>query len=135
MVQTYPSLPTRRSFLLTLTGGLAILGIAAAGCSPADQAASKSYEARLAEHLTAQDATMYGAFWCPHCADQKELFGEAVETVPYVECDPEGENAQPELCREKDIQGYPTWEINGEFYPGTQSLEELARLSGFEEQP
>ncbi|HEY9887867.1 MAG TPA: hypothetical protein V6D02_05660, partial [Candidatus Obscuribacterales bacterium] len=59
---------------------------------------------------------------------------EAVDDIQYVECDPEGENAQPQLCREKDIQGYPTWEIDGEFYSGTQSLEELARLSGFEEQ-
>jgi len=137
MAQVYRYLPqTRRSLLLTLISGLAILGIVATGCSPAvEDTASKSYEEKLAEHLTAQDATMYGAFWCPHCADQKELFGEAVEDIQYVECDPEGENAQPELCREKNIEGYPTWEIDGQLYPGTQPLEELARLSGFEEQP
>jgi hypothetical protein len=76
---------------------------------------------------------MYGAFWCPHCADQKDLFGSAVDDVPYVECDPEGENAQPQLCRDKDIEGYPTWEIDGELYPGTRSLEELAQLSNFED--
>lgn len=79
---------------------------------------------------------MYGAYWCPHCADQKELFEGAADQVPYVECDPEGENSQAQLCQEKNIQGYPTWEIDGQFYPGVQSLEALAQLSDFKsEQP
>ena len=74
---------------------------------------------------------MYGSFWCPHCEHQKELFGEAVELLPYVECDPDGVDSQAELCQEKEIQGYPTWEIDGEFYVGGRSLEELAQLSDF----
>ena len=74
---------------------------------------------------------MYGAFWCPHCDTQKQLFGGAVTQIPYVECDPEGESAQPQLCQDKGIQGYPTWEIAGEFYPGVHSLETLASLSGY----
>jgi glutaredoxin len=140
---TYIHRPARtyRAALLSLTGCLAVLGLALSSCSPTtdvsssgstELAADAPYEARLANHLTAQEATMYGAFWCPHCQDQKALFGDAADQVPYVECDPEGENAQPELCQTKDIQGYPTWEIDGELYPGTRSLEELAQLSGFE---
>ncbi|NER83769.1 MAG: Vitamin K epoxide reductase, partial [Leptolyngbya sp. SIO1D8] len=95
---------------------------------------SKAYQQALAEHLTDQGAIMYGAYWCPHCANQKELFGAAVKTLPYVECDPEGENAQPQLCQAKNLVGYPTWEINGELYPGVHSLEELAALSDFQEE-
>jgi glutaredoxin len=91
-----------------------------------------SFERQLAEHLTTQNVKMYGAYWCPHCSDQKQMFGDAVNVIPYVECDPTGDNAQPQLCRDKNIQGYPTWEINGQLYPGTQSLEELAKLSGFQ---
>ena len=90
-----------------------------------------SFEVMLAEHLQASGARMYGAFWCHHCENQKALFGEAIDRVPYVECDPEGENSQAQLCQEKAIQGYPTWEINDEFYVGGRSLEELAQLSGF----
>lgn len=136
MVQVFRFPPIPRSRLIALTAGIVLLGLLGTGCTPATDTAAQSYEARLAEHLTEQDATMYGAFWCPHCSDQKELFGEAIEAVPYVECDPEGENAQPELCREKNIEGYPTWEIDGELYPGTRSLEELATLTEFEgEQP
>ncbi len=74
---------------------------------------------------------MYGAFWCPHCNTQKEQFGAAIDAIPYIECDPEGENAQPETCQAKNIQGYPTWEINGQLSPGVKSLGELAELSGF----
>lgn len=34
---------------------------------------------------------MYGAFWCPHCEDQREAFGrEAMADFPYVECFPDG---------------------------------------------
>jgi hypothetical protein len=30
------------------------------------------------------------------------------------------------------VTGYPTWEIEGKFYGGMQSLDELAKLSGFD---
>ena len=29
---------------------------------------------------------MYGLYWCPHCIEQKEMFGDAFHYVPYVEC-------------------------------------------------
>lgn len=111
-----------------------VLGLTVTGCTSLNSEASslsEAYEQQLAEHLTETGAVMYGAFWCPHCADQKALFGEAVEALPYVECDPEGENAQPQLCQAKDLVGYPTWEVNGELYPGVRPLEELASLSDF----
>jgi uncharacterized membrane protein len=86
----------------------------------------------LAEHLKQIDAKMYGAYWCPHCHDQKQLFGRpAFAKITYIECAPEGQNAQPDRCDAAGIQGYPTWEINGQYYSGSQSLAELARLSGY----
>jgi glutaredoxin len=75
---------------------------------------------------------MYGAFWCPHCQDQKAMFGDAAKLLPYVECDPRGEHSQTKLCKEKQIKGFPTWEIDGEFYASVQSLNNLADLSGYE---
>ncbi len=114
-------------------GLMTAIAIAASGCGFAEEKGTvASYEQQLADHLTAQNAKMYGAFWCPHCSEQKSLFGSAANAIPYVECDPEGKNAQPHLCREKNIQGYPTWEINGQLYPGTQPLETLAELSNFQ---
>ena len=114
-----------------------MLGFAATSCSVVasmEDGPSEAYKQQLATHLTEQGAVMYGAFWCPHCERQKALFGEAVGAIPYVECDPAGENAQPELCQSKGLRGYPTWEINGELFPGVHSLTQLAALSQFQEQ-
>ncbi|PZO35998.1 MAG: hypothetical protein DCF19_22605 [Pseudanabaena frigida] len=86
----------------------------------------------LAKHLRKIGAKVYTAYWCPHCHDQKERFGkEAVSQLDIVECDLRGVNPQRELCIAKRIRGFPTWEIDGNFYPGNQPLENLARLSKY----
>jgi len=76
-----------------------------------------------------QSAKLYGAYWCPHCKDQKALFGESVKYINYVECDASGENAKPEECQAAGITGYPTWIINNQKYEGFKKLEELASLT------
>ncbi len=89
-------------------------------------------EIALARHLQQIQAKMYGTYTCPHCHDQKELFGkEAFSFIQYIECSPAGKNAQPKLCQAANIVGVPTWEIQGQFYTGVQSLEKLAEISGY----
>ncbi|MGK7872489.1 MAG: vitamin K epoxide reductase family protein [Xenococcaceae cyanobacterium] len=90
-------------------------------------------EIALAKHLKQIGAKKYGAYTCPHCYTQKQLFGkEAFSEIDYIECNPDGKNAQPQVCIDAGIRAFPTWEINGEFYQGTQSLENLAKLSGYQ---
>jgi glutaredoxin len=96
---------------------------------------TSSFERGLAQHLQATGAVMYGAYWCPYCARQKESFKEAVSLLPYVECDPAGQNAQPQRCADKQIRGFPTWEIEGKLYPGQRSLQELADMSQYQAPP
>jgi glutaredoxin len=99
--------------------------------APASAVASPALMS-LTRHLKKVNAKMYGAYWCPHCTRQKELFGaSAIQYVNYIECDPQGKNAKPDLCKAANIKGYPTWEIKGKQYTGVQSLEELAKLSGY----
>ena len=87
----------------------------------------------LAKHLTEQKAVLYVAYWCPHCHRQKQLFGrEAVSSLTIVECAPGGVNPQPQLCQDKGVTGYPSWEINGKMYAGTRTLRQLARLSNYQ---
>lgn len=105
------------------------LAVCLTGCS---SSLPNAYEARLADHLTETGAKMYGAYWCPHCATQKNYFGGASSRIPYVECDPEGRNSQFALCQDAGITAYPTWLIEGEYYMGAQPLAKLERLSGFE---
>lgn len=84
----------------------------------------------FAKCLTEHGVKMYGAYWCGHCQNQKRMFGDAVQYVDYIECDVGGENSHADLCSQKEIGGYPTWEIKGEFYPGEMNLAKLAELSG-----
>ncbi|NJP08282.1 MAG: vitamin K epoxide reductase family protein [Leptolyngbyaceae cyanobacterium RU_5_1] len=103
---------------------------------------SSKAEIELAQHLKKIGAKMYGAYWCPHCQDQKELFGkEAAKIMPYIECASDTANSQTALCQEilpkVEAQtgqkfGFPTWEINGKFYTGTQKLTDLANASGYQ---
>ena len=125
--------------MVTLIGVLGVYNITttpnqvAGNSGPPIISTSGSAEMALAEHLRNIGAKKYGAYWCPHCHDQKELFGkEAFALIDYVECDPNGQNPRPQLCNPTNIKGYPTWEINGQFYAGTQSLERLSQLSGYQ---
>ncbi len=80
---------------------------------------------QLAKELTAHGAKMYGAYWCGHCKEQKEAFGEAWKYVAYIECStPEGE--QTAVCIAAKINGYPTWAFkDGSRLEGKQSFEAL----------
>jgi uncharacterized membrane protein/glutaredoxin len=133
-----------RVVLVALVVGLAGLGWAAAvdrpageiggrGVAPAVINSSTPEAIALADHLTTTGAVMYSAWWCPHCNDQKQLFGkEAVERLTIVECAADGRDSQTELCAAKGVQGFPSWEIDGQLDSGARSLEKLAELSGFQ---
>lgn len=90
----------------------------------------------LARHLHSIGAKMYGAFWCSHCIEQKQIFGrEASELLDYVECFPEGYRKGVKIakaCADARIEGFPTWVINGEVLSGDKELSELAQVSGFD---
>lgn len=89
------------------------------------------YKEKLAKSLTEKGAVLYGAYWCPHCKDQKKLFDEAAKYLNYVECDASGENANPDECEAREIKSYPTWIYQGKQYSGTKSLADLAAMIDF----
>jgi hypothetical protein len=93
---------------------------------------SSAKEIALAKHLRKIGAKLYTAYWCPHCHYQKQRFGkEAVKQLDVVECDRRGVNPQTQLCRDKKVRAFPTWEIDGKLYPGNQSLENIAKFSKY----
>ena len=63
----------------------------------------------FAQCLKDKGVTFYGAFWCPHCQNQKALFGSSKKYLPYVECSTPDGQGQTEICKEKGIKNYPTW--------------------------
>ncbi|KAF7062170.1 hypothetical protein CFC21_068799 [Triticum aestivum] len=96
---------------------------------------STPFAISLARHLHSIGAKMYGAFWCTHCNDQKQLFGrEAMEILDYVECFPNGAGKGKKMANEcvaTGLEGFPTWVINGKLLSGDQELSVLAEESGF----
>lgn len=97
---------------------------------------SNTVNVSLAKHLHSIGAKMYGAFWCSHCFEQKQMFGrEAVKYLDYVECYPEGYRRGVKIAKACDaahIESFPTWIIRGEVLSGEQELSELARVAGFD---
>ena len=87
----------------------------------------------LAKYLKDNGVVKYSAYWCPNCLDQSELFGkEAYKELNIVECAKDGKNSQTQLCIDKKIEGFPSWEINGKIIIGVQTLKDLSKLTGYE---
>ncbi len=78
-------------------------------------------------------AKFYGAFWCPHCEAQKALFGKSKEKLPYVECSTANGQDQTQVCKDKKIESYPTWEFiaNGTttLISGEKTFEDFAKYT------
>ena len=106
-------------YKITLIFLMAIL-LVLAGCS-----SLVTSKAALAQCLTDKGAVMYGTEWCPHCQNQKAMFGDDFQYINYVDCE-----QNQEACQAAGIQGFPTWSIDGKLYPGEQKLPQLASLAG-----
>ena len=66
---------------------------------------SSPHALEVADALAKLNAKMYGAYWCSHCYDQKQVFGqEAFEQLEYLECDKQGLNSQFDLCKVKKVR-------------------------------
>ena len=86
----------------------------------------------FARCIASKQARMYGLYWCPHCADQKEKFGASFRYIPYQECAVKGSPHEltPE-CKAVGIKLFPSWQF-GSNPPkeGVLSLEELRDKTG-----
>jgi len=86
----------------------------------------------FAQCLTDAGAKFYGAYWCPHCKDQKELFDNSAK-IPYIECSTPNGQGQLAICIDEGITGYPTWKFADESIAnGNQTLEQLAEKTSCE---
>jgi len=85
----------------------------------------------FAKCLATKQAKMYGAYWCPHCADQKEMFESSFQYVPYVECGVSGSRDEAQVCKDAGIKHFPTWQFaDGERQEGTLTLQALGTKTG-----
>lgn len=86
----------------------------------------------FAQCLGEQGATFYGAWWCPHCLEQKKMFGRSQDLLPYVECSTP-DRQMTEQCLDAGIEAFPTWEFaDGTREEGAVDLEILAERTSCE---
>jgi hypothetical protein len=85
----------------------------------------------FAKCLASKQAKMYGLYWCPHCADQKAMFGSAFKYVPYVECAIRGSRELAPECKVAGVKLFPSWQF-GTDPPkeGVLSLDALSEKTG-----
>ncbi|MCL4404961.1 hypothetical protein M1295_00045 [Patescibacteria group bacterium] len=109
--------------ILALIVVLAVIFVIYSGSKPvANSTALDSF----AKCLSQKGFTMYGLYSCPHCQEEKALFGDSFQYVNYVEC-----SSNPDECTAKNVNAVPTWiGPDGKTYVGTQSLQNLASVSG-----
>ena len=94
---------------------------------------SSTQALELTQHLKAIGAKFYGAWTCPACFKQMNLFGkQAGADLTYLECrKPKQLPGQADACIAAEIRAYPTWVLpDGRRKVGVQSLEALSRWSG-----
>lgn len=107
----------KKHLLIALMGGVFL-----SACNSEPKTAND----RFASCLKERGAVFYGTYWCPHCQEQKKIFGSSAQFLPYVEC--ASGNGQTKECQEKEIKGYPTWIFaDGSRQEGQMSLEELGQ--------
>jgi transcription elongation factor Elf1 len=111
-----------------------ILGITA-GSSDGKSSTEKEALTNLASCLADSGAKFYGAYWCPHCMEQKRMFGvAATKELPYVECGvPGSRTEQTEICKTEKVEKYPTWKFaDGTVHQGGMTPKQLAEKTSCE---
>ena len=85
----------------------------------------------FAQCLASHQAKMYGLYWCPHCIEQKEMFGQSFHYVPYVECAIRNSSELAPECKVAGVKLFPSWQF-GLSPPkeGELSLDALSAKSG-----
>ncbi len=107
---------------------IATLALLLASCSSGE---SSQQLDTLAKCLSENNVIMYGAYWCPHCTNQKEMFGGSFQHINYIECSLPNRAGQTQQCADAGIKSYPTWEFkDGTRKTGELSVLQLSQLSG-----
>jgi hypothetical protein len=104
-----------QKIILGVVGVLVVAAIGIFMIAPAPTGQQSTVPAGMytefAQCLKDSGTTFFGAFWCPHCNNQKKLFGDAVGTLPYVECSTADGKGQLAVCKDAGVNSYPTWEF------------------------
>ena len=91
------------------------------GASSADP----EYLVNLVQSLKEAGFVLYGSDNNIKTIKQKEIFGQAVSGIDFVECDPQLKSANPSECAARGISIYPTWVSGDKKFENYRSLSEV----------
>ena len=75
----------------------------------------------FARCISRAGATFYTAAWCPHCAEQSRMFGNAIRYVRVVDC----------TAGCNGVRSFPTWRFaDGSQLNGVASFDALGARTG-----
>jgi len=118
-----------RNLILLIAGVLIVVGVLFYFMWAQQSGPSKLDS--FAQCISSKGVKFYGAFWCPHCQDEKSMFGSAAHYLPYVECSTPDSNGQLQICIDQKITEYPTWKFpDGSVNQGEMTLQDLATKTG-----
>ena len=107
---------------------IAALALLISSCS---SGASSQQLDTLAKCLGENNVIMYGAYWCPHCTNQKEMFGDSFQYITYIECSLPNKAGRTQQCTDAGIKAYPTWEFkDGTRIEGEMTVHQLSKKTG-----
>ncbi|MEK6967760.1 MAG: hypothetical protein AABX51_03965 [Nanoarchaeota archaeon] len=107
--------------------GIAVIVFGSIGYAAYSSSTPGEYD-DFAKCLGDKGAIFYGAFWCPHCKEQKQIFGKSAKYLPYIECALPSGQGTTEVCNQAGVKSYPTWEFaDGTKQTGKLSILELSR--------
>ena len=87
---------------------IVILFVIGLGVFMNKQSSAPSKYDDFAKTLKSEGAEFFGAFWCSHCKNVKDLFGSAKKYLPYIECSNPNQTVT-QICVDNKIESYPTW--------------------------
>lgn len=122
----------KKIFFIVL--GVLVIGLVGLGFLQSNQEPDGPGELDgFATCLVEKGAVFYGTFWCPHCQAQKKMFGKSAKLLPYVECSTADGSGQTQVCIDKGVKSYPTWEFpDGTRLSGEIPLEQLSEKTSCE---
>ena len=104
---------------------LTIIGYTSLASPPVPQPPQHGLYDNLTKCLTSNGAIMYGQTNCHACLYQMELLGTSFSYINETNC-----TDDYDYCSSLSIGATPTWMINGSYYVGIQTPEQLAGESG-----
>ncbi len=94
------------------------------------QVATTVDKVKFAQDLTAAGVKFYGAVWCPFCTEQKQLFEDGAEFLPFIEVT-NPDRSINQVGQQNNIDTFPTWVFpDGTREERVLTLQEISTLSG-----